>query len=297
MAVTAIIAHRAGKTNGLLVDAWRALGIDAILMAPDAAVEALGPGDVAVLRLDVSPALDGLEPGLGCVPDLRFNGVRILNAPWALIGAHDKLETARRLREARIPHPRTAHVRRADTDPELSLPVVVKPRHGSWGRDVYCCQTEQALRTCLRAVEHREWFRRQGALVQELVAPSRRDLRLIVAGGSVVGAVAREARPGEWRTNVSLGGRLVSASPDDEAMRLARAAVTAVGGDLVGVDLIHLDGGGYTVVELNGAVDFDDRYSLAGAPVFTATALALQLPSACTHTCAHAGAAVASRRT
>ncbi len=276
--VIAIIAHRAGETNGVLVDAWRALGIDARIMAPDTAAEVLGSGDVALLRLDVTPALDGFEPGLERVPDLRFHGVTILNAPWALIGAHDKLETARRLDEAQIPHPRTTHVLRADGDLDLSPPVVVKPRHGSWGRDVYRCRTEQELRNCLRAVEHRDWFRRQGALVQELVEPPRRDLRLIVAGGKVVGAAAREAQPGEWRTNCSLGGRLHGAAPDQEAMRLALAAVAAVGGDLVGIDLLPLAGGGYTVLELNGAVDFDDRYSLAGTPAFTAAARALQLP-------------------
>jgi RimK family alpha-L-glutamate ligase len=278
LAVTAIIAHRAGKTNGVLVDAWRALGIDARLVAPDAAVEALGPGDVALLRIDVSAALDGFESGLERVPDLRFHGVRILNAPWALIGAHDKLETARRLREAQIPHPRTAHILRADSDLDISLPVVVKPRHGSWGRDVYCCRTEADLRSCLRAVQRRDWFSRQGALVQELIEPSGRDFRLIVAGGQVVGAAAREARPGEWRTNVSLGGRAFAVAPDEEATRLALTAVAAVGGDLVGVDLIPLADGGYTVLELNGAVDFDDRYSLPGTSVFTTAARALHLP-------------------
>jgi hypothetical protein len=115
------------------VGAWRALGIDARLMAPDAAVEALGPGDVALLRIDVSAALDGFESRLERVPDLRFHRVRILNSPWALIGAHDELETARRLREAQIPHPRTRHALRGDSDLDISLPVVVKPRHGSWG--------------------------------------------------------------------------------------------------------------------------------------------------------------------
>ncbi len=278
MAIVAVIAHRPGKTNGVLVDAWRELGIDARLLAPDAAVDELGAGDVALLRIDVSAALDGLEDGLDRVPDLRFLGVRILNTPWALIGAHDKLETARRLVEARIPHPPVAHVLRVDDDIDLALPVVVKPRHGSWGRDVYCCRTEQALRDCLRMIENREWFRRQGALVQELVEPARRDLRVIVAGGQIVGAAEREARPGEWRTNVSLGGRIFATDLDEEATRLARAAVDAVGCDLAGVDLLPLANGGYTVLELNGAVDFDDRYSLASRSAFTAIALALELP-------------------
>lgn len=277
-AIVAVIAHRPGKINGLLVDAWRDLGIDARLLAPAAAVDLVGPGDTALLRLDVTEALDGPEPGFGRVPELRSRGARILNAPWGLVGAHDKLETARRLREARLPHPPVVHVLRADDDIGLELPVVVKPRHGSWGRDVLSCRTEQELRDCLRTLESRDWFRRRGALVQELVEPVRRDLRVIVAGGAVVGAAQREARPGEWRTNVSLGGRIAAAEPDEQAARLALAAVEAVGCDLAGVDLLPLPGGGYTVLELNGAVDFDGRYSLASGPIFAAAAQALELP-------------------
>ncbi len=46
----------------------------------------------------------------------------------------------------------------------------------------------------------------------------------------------------------------------------ALAAAGALGMDLVGVDLLPLDGG-YTVLELNGAVDLDGRYSLPGGDV------------------------------
>jgi glutathione synthase/RimK-type ligase-like ATP-grasp enzyme len=126
-------------------------------------------------------------------------------------------------------------------------------------------------------VAGRTWFTRHGALVQELVSPPLRDLRVIVAGGHVVGAAAREAQEGEWRTNVSLGGRLVPAVPAREARRLALAAVEAVGGDLVGVDLLPLENGGFVVLELNGAAEFDHRYSQPGTDVFVEAARALGL--------------------
>jgi glutathione synthase/RimK-type ligase-like ATP-grasp enzyme len=78
-----------------------------------------------------------------------------------------------------------------------------------------------------------------------------------------VGAAARIAAPGEWRTNCSLGGSLATADPPPAACALARAAATAIGAEVVGVDLLRVDGG-YAVLELNGAVDFDARYSLPG---------------------------------
>lgn len=274
---TAIVAHGTERTSPGLAAAWRRLGIDVELMAPERAVEELGQGDTALFRIDILPTLDGFEPGLGAAPELRFLGVRILNTPWAVLGAHDKLETARRLELAGIPHPRTACVLDPLAPVELEPPLVVKPRYGSWGRDVFRCESEPELRECLAAVRGRPWFRRQGALVQELVPSLSRDLRLVVAGGAVVGAAAREPQPGEWRSNVSLGARLLPAVPDEEATRLGLAAAAAVGGDLVGVDLLPLPAGGYVVLELNGTVDFDERYSLPGTDAYEETARALGL--------------------
>jgi glutathione synthase/RimK-type ligase-like ATP-grasp enzyme len=119
------------------------------------------------------------------------------------------------------------------------------------------------------------WFRRQGALVQELLPPPAHDLRLVVAGGTLVGGACRAPAEGEWRTNISLGGRLLPADPEPEAERLALAAVFAVGGDLVGVDLLPLPGGGYSIIELNIAAEFDSGYSLRGGNVYAAIAHAL----------------------
>jgi len=46
----------------------------------------------------------------------------------------------------------------------------------------------------------------------------------------------------------------------------------------VGVDLLPIDGERYVVLELNGAVDFDERYSLDGLDVYAEAARALGLP-------------------
>ena len=104
------------------------------------------------------------------------------------------------------------------------------------------------------------------------------DLRLIVAGGDVVGGAERVAAAGDWRTGVSLGGALRPADVPPEARALAVAAAAAVGADLVGVDLLPIDGDRYLVLELNGAVDFDESYSLDDGDVFVEAARALSLP-------------------
>jgi RimK family alpha-L-glutamate ligase len=271
-----IIARRRGSTNDELARAWCALGIETRVLAPEEALRTVSPGEVALGRLDVLDTLDGIEAGLEDLDALSRAGVRILNGPDALRAAHDKLETAFRLHAARLPHPRTAHVLAPDAAVELPLPVVVKPRFGSWGRDVFRCGSERELRDCLEAVRDRCWFRRQGALVQELVPLQGFDLRLIVAGGRIAGAAERVALPGEWRTNVSLGAELRATRPDSVARVLGVAAAAVLGADLVGVDLAPTDAG-WVVLEVNGAVDFDDRYWLEGTNVYAEVANALGL--------------------
>ena len=265
------------ETNPLLVRAWREAGIDAVLLAPEEARWQLGAGDVALIRLDVRETLDGIEPGLRLLSGLPQRGIRVLNSPGALLAAHDKLITARRLSALGIPHASWQHVTSPESAIRLEPPFVVKPRFGSWGRDVFLCETAQELRACLRAVAQKQWFVEHGALVEELAARAHHDLRLIVAGNRVVGAARRDAAPGEWRTNVSLGGSLTHEEPDPAAVALGCRAASAIGIDLVGVDLLPVPGGGYVVLELNGAVDFDSRYSMRGGDAYLDAAAALGL--------------------
>jgi glutathione synthase/RimK-type ligase-like ATP-grasp enzyme len=114
---------------------------------------------------------------------------------------------------------------------------------------------------------------RHGAIVQPLMPPMGRDLRLLVANGSVVGAEARVAAPGEWRTNISLGGSHLPLSPGSDPIEIALAAAAAIGGDFVGIDLMPTFGG-FEVLEVNAAVEFDVTYATDG-DVFARAAVAL----------------------
>jgi RimK family alpha-L-glutamate ligase len=260
------VAGGLSPTNVSLLAAVRDLDVDAVLLPVEDVHRRAGPGDVALARLDVLPTLDGVDDGLHRLGQLEHRGVHVLNPPAALLAAHDKLTTATRLRQADLPHPRTALVS-GDVPPGVAPPAVVKPRFGSWGRDVFRCDDDGTLRDTLRRLRSRPWFVRRGALVQELVPPRGEDLRVIVAGGEVVGAVRRVAAAGEWRTNVALGARRVPAVPSAEARRLALAAAGAVGGDLVGIDLLPVDHG-YVIIEVNGCVDLTEDYSFGPESVF-----------------------------
>jgi len=265
----AVVAQKTSETNDALAGAAASFGLPASVLPPRDALRVLEPGDVALGRLDVREELDGVETGLRELEQLALEGVSVLNAPHSLAAAHDKLLTARILRRAGVPHPRTWLIADGIPSPAPELPVVVKPRFGSWGREVSRCETEGDLERELSRIARRPWFVEHGALAQELVPPLGWDLRVVVAGGAIVGAARRVARPGEWRTNVALGARVEPCAPPPLARRLAFEAAHAVRGDLVGVDLLPRDGG-FVVIEVNGAVDFRPAYAIAPGNVFRA---------------------------
>ena len=266
MTTFAVIAHRITPTNTRL----------GAVLTPAQAVSRLVPGDVALGRLDVLPSLDGVEPGLWALERLATTGVSVLNGRNTLCTAHDKLRTADALYAASVPHPRTAHVAPWLPLPELEPPLVLKPRYGSWGRDVVRCDDPESIERALADLEEKPWYQSTGAVAQKLVAPRGFDLRLVVARGRVVGAIRRVAAPGEWRTNVALGAKREPVTPPPEACAIAIAAAAAIAGDLVGVDLLPADLGTWVVLEVNGAVDFTSAYSL-GDDVFAATTDALRV--------------------
>ena len=264
----ALVAHHESETNLRLVEA-APLGVQEEIVRPSRIRGWLGAGDAALARLDVLRSLDGMETGSWEVGLIENEGIAVLNPLSALMATHDKLQTARLLEATGLQHPRTIHFDDTGDVGTIELPVVLKPRFGSWGTDVMLCTTRRQLTEALAEISERPWFRTHGVLMQELIPPLGHDLRIVVSAGQVVGAVRRQAAEGEWRTNVALGAERQHADPPRAAIELALAAAAAVGADLVGVDLLPIVGDGWAVIELNGAVEFNDEYSL-GSDVFAA---------------------------
>jgi [lysine-biosynthesis-protein LysW]--L-2-aminoadipate ligase len=289
----ALVARRETETNRALVAA-APVGLECRLLSPEQALLELGPGDAALCRLDVLATLDGVDDGLWALGSLEAAGVRVLNPASALLAAHDKLLTARLLRRAGLPHPRTRVLQPGDPIAAPDGPVVVKPRFGSWGRGVVRCDDEVAFRRHIRSLASTPWFCTHGALMQDLVPTLGRDLRIVVAGGGVVGAISRVAQPGEWRTNVSLGALRVPVVPSREACDLAVECAAATGADLIGVDLLPDGRGSWAVLELNGAVEFSDEYAVGSDPFGSAMWQLARAALGCAPTRSRRGARVLS---
>ena len=220
-----VVAHRESETNLGLIQA-AAPRSEAEIVPPNEARGRLGPRDVALTRLDVLDTVDGIEPGVWEIARLQAEGVNVLNPVQALLATHDKLLTARLLSSGGVPHPRTTHI--SHTSPaSLEPPIVLKPRFGSWGTDVYLCRTHAEVAPASTSSGTRSWFQRQGVLVQgsrSYPSAATFDASSLPVRSSALSE--RVAAAGEWRTNVALGG---SPTPD-EAARGSAAAGARSGG-------------------------------------------------------------------
>lgn len=145
-----------------------------------------------------------------------------------------------------IPHPRTRiyegsqRTQRILTD--FSFPFIAKiPLGSSKGRGVYLIRSREDLQHYLRNCPQ--------AYVQEYL-PIDRDLRIVLVGAKVVHAYWRIARPGEFRSNVSLGGRISFQEIPDGGLRFAERVASLCNFDEVGLD-ICICRGKYLVLEAN----------------------------------------------
>ena len=271
----AVVAHSATKTNLALASAWRSSKSYGVL-DPLEALRYLIPGDVVLGRLDVRRTLDGVERGLSDLVELERRGVRVLNRPEALLAGHDKLLGARLLESGRVPTPWTRFL--GDDWSELAsrLPLVIKPRFGSWGAEVYRVDEIRELNRLAKALAGRPWLERGGAIAQELVPPIGFDLSVLVAHGAVVGAVRRRTQAGEWRTNVSCGARRIAETVEPRAARMALDAVEMTCLELAVADVMPIPGGGFCVLEVSAAPDFGPEYN-SDQDVFDAVIERLEL--------------------
>jgi [lysine-biosynthesis-protein LysW]--L-2-aminoadipate ligase len=115
--------------------------------------------------------------------------------------------------------------------------------------------------------------------VQEMIDRPPRDVRCIVVGDKVVTAIYRYSAESEWRTNVARGGKAELAPITKELEDMALRAAKAVGGGILGVDLMEDKARGLVVHEVNNTVEFRGAATVSttdipGAMIEYATSMA-----------------------
>jgi len=204
-------------------------------------------------------------------------GVPVLNPPRAVETAVDKFLTLALIQSAGLSVPPTWVGESATAALEvfeaLGGDVVVKPLFGSEGRGLVRLSDKELAWRTFHALE------RLGAVLylQRVVRHPGHDIRVFVLRGEVIGAMRRYANPGEWRTNVSLGGHAESCRLDPDAERLALMAARAVGAEMAGVDLVlDLDREELVVLEVNAVPGWRALARVTGVDIAAAILVALK---------------------
>ena len=184
-------------------------------------------------------------------------GLPVINSGATAMVCADKLRTSVALAEAGVPTPRTSVAFSVDSALDaieaFGYPCVLKPVMGSWGRLMAKIDSRDAAEAILehKAVlghyEHKVFY------LQEYVDKPDRDLRVVVTDGEPIAAMARSGD--HWITNAAVGAETTPYAMSAAVAELATAASEAVGGGLLGVDLMETDAGPI-VHEVNHTVEF-----------------------------------------
>jgi ribosomal protein S6--L-glutamate ligase len=237
---------------------------------------ALTSTDGVLVRMMPPGSLEQVVFRMDVLHRVAASGVPVWNPPRAVEAAVDKYLTLALLDHYGLPVPPTWTGQTArealQAFDELGGDVVVKPLFGSEGRGlVRVSDRELAWRT-LHALE------RLGAVLylQKKLRHPGHDIRIFVLRGHVLGAMRRFAGAGEWRTNVSLGGRAEAAEIDCAAKHLALAAAKAVGAEIAGVDLVEDLDSGLTILEVNAVPGWRALARVTGVDVAAAVLAGLR---------------------
>ena len=193
---------------------------------------------------------------------LAAYGIPVVNSPETAAVCADKAECSLALAGAGVPTPRTEVAFTKESAMEsierFGYPCVVKPVIGSWGRLLAKIDSRSAAEAILEHKSTLGHYEHKVFYVQEFVAKPGRDIRVLATDGEPVGAMVRSSD--HWLTNAAKGADTEQFELDDEARDLVARASEAVGGGLLGVDLMETDDPdaehSYTIHEVNHTVEF-----------------------------------------
>ena len=209
--------------------------------------------------------------GLYLTACLEFLGFKVINRFEVGQTCGNKLITSIKLAENRIPSPKTQFAFSAESGLEnikkTGFPVVLKPIVGSWGRGIYPLRNLEIASMIVEMREEDNSPLSRIYYIQEMVDRPPRDIRCIVIDDQAVTAIYRYSSQSEWRTNVARGGNVELAPITNEIEDLALRAAKAVGGGILGVDMMEDKNRGLVVHEVNNTVEFRGAASVSKADI------------------------------
>lgn len=190
--------------------------------------------------------------GNAVLRQFEMMGVYPLNESVAIARARDKLRSLQLLARKGIGLPVTGFAHAPDDIEDLikmvgGAPLVIKLLEGTQGIGVVLAENENAAKSVIEAF----MGLKANILVQEYIKEARgADIRCFVIGDKVVASMKRQAKPGEFRSNLHRGGTASPIRITPEERSTAVRAARIIGLNVAGVDILRSNHGP-VVMEVN----------------------------------------------
>ena len=172
----------------------------------------------------------------------------------AIARSRDKLRSLQVLSKNSVDMPKTVFASNKSSAKDVialsgGAPLVLKILEGTQGVGVVLVDSEKAAKSVLDAFYGMD----VNLLVQEFIEEAGgADIRALVVGGEVVGAMKRQGAEGDFRSNLHQGGSASSYKLNRKEKSTALAAAKAMGLGVCGVDMIP-SSRGPLVMEVNSS--------------------------------------------
>lgn len=212
--------------------------------------------DVLIPRVDLAGRLD-VE--LSILKQFQLMDIPVVNGYLPTVRAKNKLRTIQLLTEKAIPVPKTVVVRQFEyVDAAVKVlggyPLILKSAFGSYGCGVVIVESSRSLYSSLDLLG--ESTKTPLFLMQEFIEEADgSDYRAFVINNEVVASMQRQAKSGDFRSNLHLGGHAQKFELTNEEKDIVLKAVKALGLQVAGVDLLRSKNGPL-VMEVNSNPGF-----------------------------------------
>lgn len=206
--------------------------------------------------------------GTAVVRQFEMMNTYSVNESVAISRSRDKLRSLQLLARKGVGLPVTAFAHDTKATSHMvkicgGAPVVIKLVEGTQGMGVILADTEKAAESVIEA------FRGLDAniMVQEFIAEAGgSDIRCFVVGEKVVASIKRQAKPGEFRSNLHRGGSAEKVRITKAERATAVSAAKIMGLNVAGVDLLRSNHGP-VVMEVNSSPGLEGIESATGKDV------------------------------
>lgn len=186
----------------------------------------------------------------------------------ALVRSRDKLRSLQILSRAGLGLPKTIFTNYSKNVEEVveqagGAPVIIKLLEGTQGIGVILAETKKAAGSVIEAFNNLQ----ARVIVQEFIKEAGgADIRAFVIDGQVVGAMKRQGKEGEFRSNLHRGGSATVIELTDEEETAAIKAAKAMGLGIAGVDMLQ-SSRGPLILEVNSSPGLEGIEAATGKDI------------------------------